>query len=72
MFSGVVLGAMVLTPYETIGGVILTLTGLPIYFLFVRPRGKILEWRQRIQPKYEEFSRFIQKLMVVVPETKEE
>jgi hypothetical protein len=72
MFSGVVLGAMVLTPYETLGGVILTLTGLPIYFIFVRPRGKLLEWKRNMQPRYENFSRFIQKLMVVVPETKEE
>ncbi|CBY39349.1 unnamed protein product [Oikopleura dioica] len=72
MFSGVVLGAMVLTPYETLGGIILTLTGLPIYFIFVQPRGKLLEWKQNMQPRYENFSRFIQKLMVVVPETKEE
>ena len=72
MFSGVVLGAMVLTPYETLGGCILTLTGLPVYFIFVRPRGKLLEWREKIEPQYEKFSRFVQKLMVVVPETKEE
>ena len=70
--GAIVIAAAIITPWETLVAVVVTLSGLPIYFIFVRPIGPCKSIQPMVRHLFAKGSKVIQKILLVIPEEKSE
>ena len=72
IFGAVVVASAIVTPWETVTACVITIAGLPIYYIFVRPIGPFKKFTPTWSRYYSKSAKFLQKLMVVIPEETDE
>lgn len=66
----IVVAAAILTPWETLVAAVFTASGLPIYYIFVRPIGPFKKLSPIIKVQYVKFAKFMQHILQIIPEDK--
>lgn len=72
LMGAIVIAAAIITPWETLVAVVVTLSGLPIYFILVRPVGPCKRLQPTIHRLFDKCSKILQKILLVIPEEKSE